>query len=70
MTVGQGKARVYDLVAVMRDDITMLRAEIDGLRSERDAYANELAATEQDLRHALTRISELCETIETLRGVL
>lgn len=60
-------AVVTDMVASMRDHLSMLRAEVDGLRNERDAYANELALCEQDLRHALTRISELCEQLEALR---
>lgn len=60
-------ANVFDMVASMRDNLSMLRAEVDGLRNERDAYANELAATEQDLRHALTRIAELCEQLEDIK---
>lgn len=43
------------------------RERIAQLENERDAYANELALCEQDLRHALTRISELCEQLAALQ---
>lgn len=52
---------VIDLVAVLRQDLEFAR-------SERDAYANELACCEQDLRHALVRISELCEQLEAIHA--
>ena len=50
--------------------VDVLREERDFARTERDAYANELALTEQDLRHALIRISELCEQLEALKAGL
>lgn len=50
---------VINLVDVLREDLYHAR-------QERDAYANELALCEQDLRHALTRISELNEQVQRL----
>lgn len=56
--------------AVVIQMLDVLREERDFARTERDAYAHELACCEQDLRHALMRISELCEQLETLKAGL
>ena len=66
---GKG-AVVVQMLDVAQDTIRHLRGELDDVTGQRDAFEHELALCEQDLRHALTRISELCEQLEALKAGL
>ena len=59
-----------EVVAWLHDELKETRAELRDVTGQRDAFEHELALCEQDLRHALTRISELCEQLEALKAGL